>query len=65
MIAAILGFVICAVIGIWILMICLGVFLWPATSRAEKCSSAVVAALVILFLKWINPFTIAVTVIGP
>ena len=64
MIAAIIGFVICAIIGIWILMICVGVFLWPGTSRGEMCGATVVAALVILFLKWINPFTIAVTAVG-
>ena len=65
MFAAIIGFVICAVISIWILMICLGVFLWPGSSRGEMTTSAIVAILVVLFMKWINPFTIAVTVVGP
>lgn len=65
MFAATIGFFVCALIGVWILMICLGVFLWPGTSRGEMCASAIVAVLVVLFLKWINPFTVAITVVTP
>lgn len=62
MFAAIFGFVICAIIAIWILMICLGVFLWTSSSRGEQVMAAVIATLVILFMKWINPFTVAIAV---
>lgn len=66
MIAATIGFIVCAIIGVWILLICLGMFTWPGqTSKAEKLTAIIVAILVVLFLKWINPFTIAITVLGP
>lgn len=65
MFAAIIGFIVCAIIGIWILLICLGMFTWPGTGRGEQVTAIIVAILVVLFLKWINPFTIAVTVVGP
>lgn len=64
MIAATIGFVICVIIAIWITLVCLGVFSWPGTGSSEKWGAIVILILVWLFIRWINPFTIAITVVG-
>lgn len=65
MFAATIGFVICCIIGIFITLGCLATFTWPGNGRGERICALIVILLVGLFLKWINPFTVAITVAGP